>query len=847
MGGRLARVGLWVRLARRFMRTAPTRRSAGIVLVATMLLMALFVALKGFSLSGEQVVQRDLGRFTSRVGLTNIDGDDAAALDRARAAARRAGATDAMVLLESLNDVLPPIADPPFTEFLEGDWESEPFPEGYSLTEGRWPRAPREVVVTDAFARAIEGKRAFSVFSGNQRLRVVGRVHDRFGTASSKILAAPGTWRAFAATKGLSVKSAKYPLPEPSPALLWSGGQRGRVVRSISGVASPGAEAESGGPATQLRTREGELSKTRRSWIDRIPLAYRVPSIGLVLLAVLAAFGMNARRLRRNLGALRSVGIGAADATAAVILAGAGWVLAACVAGSGLGIGLGLAVRAMAREFITQPLSPFPDVSGPALRFLAVAVVACLGVAVAAMVGQRRLTARSLLSFLPRGRPVSNVRHALATLAAAAAIWQGFSLDAIDGAMILVGTLAATVALMTPEIVRTALRRLPASGARRRLARQQLLFDNGRAVIVVAVLTATLGPPLAMVTLLDAAITSQAQISSAAPRQVVLSGPEGSARPPQGLVRQVVARLDAPAPPVQVSYLGSSQDAARPGDVDVNVAGDDLEAVMAVDTLADADRLSNGALTDAQRQTLGDGGLLVWPQPNRKDLKLEGNALPLDVRNAETGKVVSSTPPIAAVYAPFEPSWQEGNDGLVLTSTARRLDLPVWRGELVLTGISTTASAQAEQTAIDAGYDPRQVDFYDVDSVQVPPAFWATIIGLGLLVLLTIFSLTGAQAAMLRSYLGGLIALGLPRRWARNVLNLQTAILVAISTLLGLVIGVVPIVIAALKVPGLMLAIPWSALAAIVALFVGSAALGTALSSRRLKAADRTAPGMSGS
>ncbi len=51
---------------------------------------------------------------------------------------------------------------------------------------------------------------------------------------------------------------------------------------------------------------------------------------------------------------------------------------------------------------------------------------------------------------------------------------------------------------------------------------------------------------------------------------------------------------------------------------------------------------------------------------------------------------------------------------------------------------------------------------------------------------------------MLRSYLGGLITLGLPRRWARNVLNLQTTVLVAISATLSLVIGVIPIVIAAL-------------------------------------------------
>jgi len=847
MGGRLARVGLWVRLARRFMRTVPTRRSAGVVLVATMLLMALFVALKGFSLSGEQVVQRDFGRFTSRIGLTKVDGNDARGLDRARAAARRARATDAMVLLESPNDVLPPIADPPFTAFLEADWRSEPFPERYSLTEGRWPRAPREVVVTGAFARAIEGERAFSVFSGNQRLRVVGRVHDRFDTQSSEILAAPGTWRAFAATKGLSAKSAKYPLYAPFTTLLWSGGRRDRVARAISAVSSPGGEAQSGGSATELRTREGELSETRRDWIDAIPLAYRLPSIGLVLLAVLAAFGINARRLRRNLGTLRSVGIGATDATAAVILAGVAWVLAACVAGSVLGVGLGVAVRAVAGEFVTQPLSPFPDVGGPALRFLVVAVVACVGVAVAAMVGQRRLTARSLLSSIPRGRWVSHVRRALATLAAAAAIWQGFSLDAIEGAMILVGTLAAVVALMTPEIVRTALRGLPVSGPRRRLARQQLLFDNGRAVIVVAVLTATLGPPVAMVTLLDSAITSDAQVSSVASRQVVLSDPSGSGRPPKGLVRQVVARLDAPAPPVQVSYLGSDYDEPRRGDIDVNVAGDDLSGVIVVDTVADAVRLSNGALTDAQRQTLGDGGLLAWPQRDREDLKLEGNALKLDVRNANTRAVLSSTPPIPAVYAPFQPSWDEsGNRGVVLTSTARRLDLPVYRGELVLTGISPTASAQAERAAIDTGYDPHTVDFYEVDSVQVAPALWATIIGLGLLVLLTVFSLTGAQAAMLRSYLGGLIALGLPRRWARNVLNLQTAILVAISATLSLVIGVVPIIIAALKVPRLMLAIPWSALAAIVALFVGSAALGTALSSRRLRAADRTGPGLSG-
>jgi len=107
-------------------------------------------------------------------------------------------------------------------------------------------------------------------------------------------------------------------------------------------------------------------------------------------------------------------------------------------------------------------------------------------------------------------------------------------------------------------------------------------------------------------------------------------------------------------------------------------------------------------------------------------------------------------------------------------------------------------------------------------------------------VLLTVSTVSRAQATTLRGYLGGLIAIGLSPRWARDVLTLQTAVLVVISAMLGLVIGLAPVGAAAVQVPGLSLAVPWLSLGAIVALFVAAAWLAFALSSSNLRAPDRS-------
>ncbi|MFI6857275.1 hypothetical protein [Streptomyces sp. NPDC050416] len=58
------------------------------------------------------------------------------------------------------------------------------------------------------------------------------------------------------------------------------------------------------------------------------------------------------------------------------------------------------------------------------------------------------------------------------------------------------------------------------------------------------------------------------------------------------------------------------------------------------------------------------------------------------------------------------------------------------------------------------------------------------------LALAAVLAATRSQTRILRRYLARLIAVGIPPRWARQVLLCQHAALTAVSTLLGMMIAV---------------------------------------------------------
>jgi len=835
-------LGLWVRLARRFMRTGPMRRSAAVVLVVAAMVLLFFVTQQGFNLSGAQIVQRDLGTRSSRMDLSSqihVAPGQTRRLDGLLKALRRSGARRPIVLLGALEEVYPAVEHSPFTIYLEGPWASAPFPDRYHLLSGRWPNAAGEVVVSKAVTDAAGTGPTLSVLAGNATLRVVGRVRDRFATGDAQILAAPGTWD----TLAIRGRGEKVLTPMAVPVLLWSGGDATRVTRAL---AAPIAARRDRGVApaapTQLRTdyvrtRGGELAEARQSQAVGLPLAYRFPSLLLPVLAVLAAFGLNGRRLRRNLAILRAVGISARDASVAVLLASAAWSLAAACAGATIGVLLGIAARPLAQTLVSAPLGPVPDVAGAIARLVGLVVITCAAIILAGVVVQRRPVAQAPRSAARRPRVIGHLRHALATLVAAAAVWRTMGLNGDDGnpveqTMVLIGVLTALAALMTPELVGFATRRVPTSGPRGRLAGRQLQFDPRRALIAVALLTACLGPALGMATLNDTLIVTdaEARLSDAAPGQVNMRRPDGvPGAPPADLVRRIVDHVRPNAPPIQVDVLGNDK---RTVDLD----GDAFGQILSVATVRDAARLSNNRLTAAQRTTLRHGGLLVFGGHGHNRRRLE-------LGDIDTEDIQRTTPSLKTTAGPFQLNWDAKADGLVLNTTADRLKLPRQHNDRVLTGVDAKTAAGLAQVALDAGYDASYaiVIHQDPQPDEPPAAFTSAIIGLGLLALLTVFAVARAQSSALRGYLAGLVAIGLPRRWAKDVLGLQTALLVGLSATLALLIAVPPIVAYGLLVPEVTISIPWLTITATIGCFLVVAALTTLLSSRDLHASDRSA------
>lgn len=829
-------MSLSLRLIRRFMRSRSLARSTLPVLVTIAVLVGVFVAVSAFTLSGAQVADRDLGRFSSQLELgaaVTVRPSDRDLVAPLAEAARAAGATDVTVSMSSF-DVVPTVVDPPVVGYLETDWAVNPFPARYSLIDGRWPEAPGEVTITTGLRELVGSGTTLSVFSGNASMTVVGVARDVFGT-SARFLAAPGTWSTF------SGPAQDRFAPVAAPALSWNGGEQTRVAASIGaalarttrGVSVADADALI---AVTLRAIDGELSSGRRSWLSRLPIVYQLPSLGLPFLAVLTVFGLNARRFRRTVHLLKSVGVGSGVAVVSVAGATAGWIVGCVIAGALLGMALGVAVRPLCDAVVAGPISPYPAMAAPLSRLAVITALACLLGAV--LLRQATLrpvppsAGRTATVGPERSRRSLTVRHlrrAAASVVATVAFVQVIRLDSVAGAMILAGMLGAVGLLLSPEVTARAVRLLLRGDEPRvRLSREQLRRDESRAGGSVAVLAAALGAPLVMLTLLATLIQAATDDTrpNVAPGQLVLASPAGFAHPPPADVVETVARdVDLDQRPVRIGYLRN--DTAR-----ISLAGGDRRTLLVVATVEDVSRLANRALDEIEARTVTTGGILIWDGQQGPGRELIETAVETD-----QVRVAGSVP---AYSTDFEAAWTGSAAGLILLSTAEKLRLPHAQGALVFTGVSPDQAAAAEAAVVRAGLDPANVDVYEApEPIEVPPVYWGAVAALGVVVLTTGLTLARTQVATLRTYLGRLIAVGVPPRWTRHVLILQNSVVVAVATMLAVGFAIPSIAIAVLRLDDMTLVIPWAWLGITLGAVYCAVALATMLSSRRLAAADR--------
>jgi hypothetical protein len=180
--------------------------------------------------------------------------------------------------------------------------------------------------------------------------------------------------------------------------------------------------------------------------------------------------------------------------------------------------------------------------------------------------------------------------------------------------------------------------------------------------------------------------------------------------------------------------------------------------------------------------------------------------------------------------------WRVGTDGVLLRDKARSLGLPLRPGPIMITGVPAE-QAKAVQTAVGrVGLDARAIRIYvPPPSPITPPALMATAAGLAFLALAAVLAASRAQARTLRRYIAPLIAIGVPTAWARHVLLYQYGILITISTLLGLLIALLPTTVLAFQIDGFVLSIPWGQILILLAaiyLAAGLAALGSIITIR---------------
>jgi hypothetical protein len=813
------RLGLPLILARRFFRGRSLPRTSLVMFAVAVFLIGMFVTLQAFTLTGSQVVERDLGRFDSATDLGSITtvkpGDGGLTRDLVAAMAE-AGVEDYLVASTSV-DVKLSTVDAPHTPFLEADWSRDFLSGRYGLLDGRWPTSPGEVVVTGSAAPHLGDD--LSVLAGATRFRVVGVAEDRYAQVSS-ILAAPGTWASLSPTL-----SQAFPTLEASVSVYWNGGEDRSVVAAVSEALAPRAQVPNLSDLVvgSTRTADQTADAVEASWLDRIPAAYTLPALILPVLGVVLVFSLNDRRFRRAIGVVTSIGGRPAQAVAGIAVATAAWAVIATLVGAAAGFGLGVAARPIVQRYQHQPLSPLPPLGVPVLQLVVMTLVGAV-LSAFALRASLRLTGPA-----PRRAPVSrkrlrDVRHVLVVLAGITAVAQVANMDSVVEGMVFAATVTVFVLLVTPELMGLVLTRLPRRGARTRLGRSRLLADRHASTAVV-VLAAVLGAPLGFLMLLDSMTQSeQARLQpDVAPGQVALCGRGGYLEPPSAAVVDT-ARSGALAdrPPIRLRYLGSAE---QP----VSLQGSDYGFILAIDSPEQVAALIGRDLPSAAADTLRQGGLVVWSDTGRSSRRI--------LRRSEN-RTTTLTDPLPAAVAAFPAvAWQKSTTGVVLTATARDLRLPTSDGALFYTGLPDGTPEAARESVLAAGLDPKEVLVHATPRAAVTPAaVTASALGLVLLALLTSVAVTRGRVRTLRDQLGTLIAIGAPIRWARGVLLFEQSVLTAVSIAVAAVIAFPPVLVSAWRLPGFVLSIPWGWAALVVAAFAVTVAGATLISSRRLRA-----------
>lgn len=744
-------------LGRRLLPSLAIPFTIGMVFTAT------YWVSNGFALSGEQLAQRELGRFEHAVALDVEPGDlgRSSVHDVTRALRAKGLGRSSISIISS--DIRPdqlgvsPTAGPQrVLSFLEAASPQTDFPARFHLTSGRWPLAAGEVVLTYALHDRLKAT-SFTAFGGLASFRVVGTFDDRFATDSTGMLAAPGTW------ESIPIAASKAFAPQGSLRVMWTGREAASTVDSLVRATlalapPPGGNRPATDRAELVRARDQSLS-------DRQRLLFAYPLFLLSAMAGASVFRSNRRWVRAYHRRCRDVGLspwGIGAVLGGVLASGA---LCAALVGIAAGAMVGLALRAWALPHVlTQPLGPMRPLSPVITAALVLTGVTLLAqlIDIAVSGHHRRLLAKT----------IDVVPWALARrVTAALALLHGIQMSArptvrfddLGGTGVLVSVAAV---LLAPDLLSIAQVGLSRRRPRTMVARRMIDADRGALALVAMIVAATVAFPV---------ITNSFNASA---RRSNDAGFASMVRPHQLWVDGSDPRSDAAplASAISKAVHASSPIELRSTDAFVYPTGGRPVENTSIVTVPRAHDLV-GLLGDKpwvheMDEYVARGGVAFLDGPVRRihtrDPKVSSVQLPTRTFG-ETS--TESLAPFAAV---------------MLADTATKAHLTGVPLATVFTRLSPRQTDASIAAVRQAGLDIRLLRFYTppLKTRPTPESYFA----MGALLVLASFMLASLMRAIgerMRERAGQLLAVGFRRRWSGSVAALQ----LGVAVIAGLVMG----------------------------------------------------------
>ncbi|MDK7884129.1 hypothetical protein [Corynebacterium striatum] len=686
--------------------------------------------------------------------------------------------------------------------YKESHWEEQAPDFGLALVQGHWPSAPGEVVVTEDVNLSL-GENT-TAFNGTLPLRIVGVASNSFHKHEEAVYGASGTWNtidadAYSMTSA-SVRPIVFGSEGKTPAALTE------FIRSQIGDADlVDRAALDDAFSASLLTRESLLATPPSGFADSYSFFFGLFAVVIPCALIFFLWRITYQVLRPLSQRFFELGI----SPFLLWKSSTSTLLRSALMYSVLGLVVGAGLAQCVRPFISG-IAGLPD---PGVLIPWKWLVLLLASSLAALLIGGVATAPSTQPHpfwkdIPLPAPSASFLRwsAIAIVLVAALFTVASALLGPDvfetWAPLPTVALCIVFSLLLAQCPRTSRPYTPAGVALRFAEKHRQLIGTGLTLLVLCMGTAVFSSSMSAS---FTASENDSLTSTIAPNQAhVLEKTDDGLATNADSIQHVANALGVPAP-VRVSYVQATLD------MPTEMSG--TFGVLSIESVHDVERLLDRELTASEKDVLATGALV---RDNR--------FIDHDHASISTSRNPSPTT-LPAVSIDFGPHWEKLAGGIILESTAQKLNAPARGAQWVFTELNEEAEKRFLDSAAQARIPHELVLLPLVQSSSTPRAFYISLAAALLSALAVTFVFSRHLARATEAIETTFKVLGLDSSWHLRIVVLTTATLACTAIITGCIAGILPLagMVYAMG-DGLTFAIDWKAL--LVA--AGAIALGAA-------------------